>query len=309
MEEINENLAREAVRMNSFNEYIEGSAIKSYESKCDEVRSLAEKRKTAIPEEHRDELDKMVATYCKRLANWINRENACKASCPSILISGAGNFPVRKKEKQNARHDNLMHEYINEIEAIIEKIKYFGYGGFPIKSGDKNAIQQLEEKIAIAEEKQHIMKLRNAYYRKNKTLKGCEGVDDSAAAQFDKEIEKEPSSYKIPYQSFVLTNNNANIKRLRQRLEELIKEKSTDGLEYDTEGLCLKVVENKEIMRLQIIFDDKPSKEIRNLLKSHSFKWAPSQNAWQRQLTNNARFSLKHVLKKLKETKSHEENY
>lgn len=31
MEVINENLAREAVRINSFDEYIEGSATKSYE--------------------------------------------------------------------------------------------------------------------------------------------------------------------------------------------------------------------------------------------------------------------------------------
>lgn len=253
-------------------------------------------------------MDKLVANYCTRLANWINRENACKASCPSILISGAGNFPVRKKEKQNARHDNLMHEYINEIEAIREKIQYFGYGGFPIKSGDKNAVQQLEEKIATAEEKQRVMKLRNAYYRKNKTLKGCEGVEDSTAAKFDIEIEKELDYYKTPYPSFELTNNNANIKRLRQRLEELKKEKSTEGREYDTEGLGLKVVENKEIMRLQLIFDDKPSEEIRKLLKSYSFKWAPSKNAWQRQLTNNARFSLKQVIIQLSEINSHGEN-
>ena len=40
--------------------------------------------------------------------------------------------------------------------------------------------------------------------------------------------------------------------------------------------------------RLQIFFDEKPSDSQRAMLKSNGFKWAPSQDAWQRQLNDNA---------------------
>ena len=39
---------------------------------------------------------------------------------------------------------------------------------------------------------------------------------------------------------------------------------------------------------LQLFFEAKPSEEQRRELQSKGFKWAPSQGAWQRQLTKNA---------------------
>ena len=76
-----------------------------------------------------------------------------------------------------------------------------------------------------------------------------------------------------------------------------VKEKGSSEQEYRT----FKVVENTEAMRYQIIFDGKPEPEIRDLLKGHGFKWAPSQGAWQRQITANGRYALKEVVEKLKE--------
>ncbi len=40
--------------------------------------------------------------------------------------------------------------------------------------------------------------------------------------------------------------------------------------------------------RLQIFFDEKPDKEIREELKGNGFRYAPSAEAWQRQLNDNA---------------------
>lgn len=52
-------------------------------------------------------------------------------------------------------------------------------------------------------------------------------------------------------------------------------------------------------MRLQLFFEEKPEETTRKILKRNGFKWAPSQGAWQRQLTNNAKYSLKIVLETL----------
>ena len=61
------------------------------------------------------------------------------------------------------------------------------------------------------------------------------------------------------------------------------------------------MVENTEKMRLQLFFEGKPEPEVREVLKSNGFKWAPSQGAWQRQLTSNARYALQSVIKRMEE--------
>ena len=60
-----------------------------------------------------------------------------------------------------------------------------------------------------------------------------------------------------------------------------------------------KAIENTEIMRYQIIFDGKSEVKVRELLKSNGFKWAPSQNAWQRQITANGKYAFEKVIKAL----------
>ena len=297
MEKINENLARAAKEANSWSDYIAGSAMAQYNASCERARQLAEERKASVPTDRHDELDRLVERYCERLAKWTNANNANEASCPSVMISGAGNFPVRKKNKQNARRETLMREY-NDISAILDKIENYGVGGFPILAGDADAIEKLKEKIAEAERQQQVMKMRNAYYRKNKTMKGCDGISDALAEQLDASI---PTTwYKVPHAGWELTNNLANIKRMQERVEALEREKNAEASEWDTLGLDIKIVENKEIMRLQVIFDGKPSAIVRNILKSAAFHWLPSQGVWQRQLTDNARYSLRKALEQIK---------
>ena len=58
-------------------------------------------------------------------------------------------------------------------------------------------------------------------------------------------------------------------------------------------------MENTDEMRVQFIFDGKPDEETRSLLKYWGFRWAPSQGAWQRQLTSNGKYAAKEVIKKL----------
>ena len=56
-----------------------------------------------------------------------------------------------------------------------------------------------------------------------------------------------------------------------------------------------KVVANAENNRLQVFFDEIPSAELRQELKSRGFHWARSEGAWQRQLTDNAIYSASRV--------------
>lgn len=53
-------------------------------------------------------------------------------------------------------------------------------------------------------------------------------------------------------------------------------------------------------MRYQITFDGKPEEDVRRILKSYGFKWAPSQKAWQRQITGNGRWAFERAVEELK---------
>ena len=86
------------------------------------------------------------------------------------------------------------------------------------------------------------------------------------------------------YPSYLLTNNNANIRRTRQRIEDLKSQSEYSGWAFPGGRAEINEGEN----RLQLFFEEKPSEEQRRELKSNGFKWAPSQGAWQRQLTKNA---------------------
>ena len=83
-------------------------------------------------------------------------------------------------------------------------------------------------------------------------------------------------------------------------LNEQERKEIAEANEWDTLGLDIKIVENKEIMRLQVIFDGKPSATVRDIMKGAAFHWSPSQGAWQRQLTDNARYSLRKALEQIK---------
>ena len=131
---------------------------------------------------------------------------------------------------------------------------------------------------------QATMKAVNAYYRKHKTLEGCPELTaeqvEKVKASMSQDWRKDP----VPFPSYLLTNNNANIRRVRQRIEELSHKAEFVGWTFPGGEAKVNEAEN----RLQLIFADKPDADTRQALKSEGFKWAPSQGAWQRQLNQNA---------------------
>lgn len=95
------------------------------------------------------------------------------------------------------------------------------------------------------------------------------------------------------FPSYALTNNNATIKRTRERIAALEAEadRAAAGGTEVHEGKGYTLRENTDICRIQFIFDGKPDDDVRSLLKSHGFKWSPREGAWQRLLNGNARVS------------------
>ena len=292
IETINENTARAAWNANHFGDYRAGSCTAEYAAMVAEARKIAENQKKKVPEKYHKKIDNLTAYYERKLAANINQRNSIDASYPSILICGGGNFDNRKKEKQNSRRDSNMQEY-KYIASILQKIKTVGTGG--IMSGDADALDQLRDKLAKLEAHQDHMKQINAYYRKHNSFEGCPGI---SAADAEKLAKYMADFYQHqPFPSWELSNNNANIRRIRDRIEHIEREKSRTAEAITGDGWQL--IEKPEIMRIQFIFDDKPDSDTRATLKRNGFRWAPSEGAWQRTLNNAGRYAAKDVMKQL----------
>ena len=281
---INEEAARRANDMNSFRDYKAGSATAEYRRMVDAATELAERQKQRVDPMYHEKIDRLLETYCRKLAENMNASYSIEARCPSILISGGGNFPVRKKEKQNAARDRNLEEW-NYIQGLLDKIRSVGTGG--ISSDDPQAVEKLEAKLATLEKHQEMMKAANAAIRMKDPAKGDAKLAELGYTPEDIAKLREPDFCgRIGYPAYALQNNNANIRRIRGRIAELKKrtESTPEGWEFDGGRVVVNTTEN----RLQVIFDGKPDADVRTELKGEGFRWAPSQGAWQRQLTDNA---------------------
>lgn len=281
---INEEAARRANDMNSFRDYKAGSATAEYRRMVDAATELAERQKQRVDPMYHEKIDRLLEIYCRKLAENMNASYSIEARCPSILISGGGNFPVRKKEKQNAARDRDLEEW-NYIQGLLDKIRSVGTGG--ISSDDPQAVEKLEAKLATLEKHQEMMKAANAAIRMKDPAKGDAKLAELGYTPEDIAKLRAPDFCgRIGYPAYELQNNNANIRRIRGRIAELKKrtESTPEGWEFDGGRVVVNTAEN----RLQIIFDGKPNADIRTELKGEGFRWAPSQGAWQRQLTDNA---------------------
>ncbi len=280
---INEAGAKRAKEMNSFYDYTPGSATEEYRRCVDEAAALAERQKARVDPMYHEKIDRLLDTYARKLAENMNAGFAIDARVPSILITGGSNFPVRKKEKQNAARDRNMAEW-RQVQGLLDKIRSTGMGG--ISADDSQAVAKLESKLASLESVQEKMKAVNAYYRKHKTLDGCPDISEDEISKLKSGMESSWHLEDKPYPSWALSNNNAEIRRVKERIDTLTRQQELGYAGWDFDGG--RVEANAEDKRLQIIFDDKPDEETRAALKSNGFRWAPSVGAWQRQLNDNA---------------------
>jgi hypothetical protein len=148
-----------------------------------------------------------------------------------------------------------------------------------ISGDDPEAAERYRQKLAELEKAQEHMKAVNKAWRRDKAALIASGLSETESVKLVNERIK-------PCPAWMLSNNNAEIRRVKEKIETL---KKLDGMKAENVKFSGgEIVINLEINRVQFIFDDIPAPEKRKLLKSHGFKWSPSEKAWQRQRTLNA---------------------
>lgn len=291
---INEDTARRANDLRSFSDYKPGSATAGYRAQVAEAADTL-KRVQALcqTDAQRERAEYLFDRYAATLANAINRDNEISTRCPSVMVCGPANFPVRKKEKQIAAWQANAENFA-KAEHYLYLLKHAHQQ--PIKSNDPEAIEALTYKLNRLQAERDRMKATNAYYRQHKTLEGCPDLDPEER----RNIESHWSAgwyTGTPYPPYALQNSLANVKRLQDRLNSLQAARSATHDDEEHDGYTYH--EDAEQMRVKLIFDGKPDDDTRALLKSYGFRWSPRNGAWQRQLTENGKRAARQIMKEL----------
>lgn len=159
-----------------------------------------------------------------------------------------------------------------------------GTGG--ISADDPDAVEKLKKKLEGLQAAQDTMRAANAYYRKHKTLDGCTALSPENIAKLKSSMAENRRLEDKPFLSWQLSNNGAEIRRVKARIEQLTRQRATGYVGWEFDGGTVEA--NQDNNRLQVFFDQKPGEDVRAELKANGFHWSPRAGAWQRQLNDNA---------------------
>lgn len=226
----------------------------------------------------------------------------------SIIPFGQPILIGHHSEKADRNYRKRIHKKMFRFVEESQKAEYWkdrakaAENNRVIYSDDPEAVIKLKERIQEAEKLQEIMKSANCIIRskpKNeRTDEKIKRLMELGLKTFTAEKLFIPDFCgRIGFADYQLTNNNANIRRMKQRLSNLEATSQAETVEVNHDGF--KVVENIEENRVQIIFPGKPSYEIRQILKQNGFRWSPSQGAWQRHLNNAGKWAAQYVTEKI----------
>jgi hypothetical protein len=207
-------------------------------------------------------------------------------------------------EKRHRNHlkkiDNAMRkglEASEKAEYYQQKAASVGTGG--ISSDDPEAITKLKNNLEGLEKQQKAMKEINKIVKsKKKGYETSQKIKDLGEKfPWVKSPERlfEPDfAGRIGFPSYAMTNNNANIRRIRQRITLLESKKNDETKEWRFDGVT--IIDNVDENRLQIRHDSKPPKEVRDKLKRSGFKWSRFHGVWQRHRGNAAKWGAEAAL-------------
>lgn len=193
-----------------------------------------------------------------------------------------GHHSERRHRRDLERIDNNMRK---SVEAS-QKAEYYSQraetllNGTAISSDDPTALEQLQEKAERLQALQDLMKACNKIIKSRKA--DVEKVEALVALGM-----KEATAIallqpdwvgRVGFPSYKLTNNNANLKRVQDRIKHLDRVSKIESQEEEINGVTIKI--SQEDNRVQIFFPGIPAEAVRKELKSSGFRWAPSVGAW-----------------------------
>jgi hypothetical protein len=227
-----------------------------------------------------EEFDRYRAGYRRRALALLRS----KSRCLSWMITGRARFPAERNRKRSEIADRRLTELLDfRTRALAAIRKTLQPELRPIMAGDANAADRLREKIAQAEELQARMKDTNAAIRQHAKagpeaqVTALVGLGHPEARA--RELLRPDFCGRIGFPAYALQNNNANIRRMKDRLDAIEKAKATP--ETVQEGHAARLEDSPADNRVRLFFPDKPAQAVRDKFQANGFRWTPSLGCWQ----------------------------
>ncbi len=253
-----------------------------------------EARQEEKRERYLDRADKATAESDRRFKSSHDRADMIPFGQP-ILV---GHHSEKRHRRDLERINNDMRKSVEASDkADYYKGKAAGVGTGGISSDDPEAVVKLKEKLDGLMKSQETMKACNKIIKSKKTS------DAEKVAALGKLGITEPRGYdllkpdfcgRIGFASYSLTNNNANINRIKKRIASLVRSEQAVDVHRGCDGYDYRECTTGN--RVMFEFDGKPEEKIRTILKRNGFKWSPSRTAWVRMLNNAGRYAAQQVM-------------
>lgn len=307
IDDINQDTARQAFSATSFSPEKRGELYRQdYVNHMQGVKETFARWATA---ENAAAMSQDLEAYRQKYVQLLTAYLHAHSRVMSPMITGPANFPTRTNTKRSNTADKRRAELLLWSQKRLDKLRRKYDPRYierrPIMTGDADALDRLRQKLAALEAYHQQMKAMNKIVknprfkqlpREEQTQKLIEehGYKPETAHQLT-----EPDfmgSIGVP--AYRLTNNAAEIRRIKSRITEL-ERLQTQETSSEARADGIEIERDPDAARIRLIFPDKPDQATRTLLKQHGFRWAPSLGAWQRQLNSNGETALRAVLSKI----------
>lgn len=241
-----------------------------------------------------EEFARYRAGYCKRYHAYLHSSSRCVSS----FIAGPSNFPAARMNKRADIAHKRLSEFLDfraRAKAAIRRVLRPDLA--PIYASDSNALERLEAKLTRAEALQVRMRATNATIRR--MAKDGQPAQIAALLQMGyglgsaTRLLQPDFCGRIGFADYELTNNGANIRRMKARVEQITRLQATPAQEL--EGENARFEDAPQDNRVRLWFAGKPSEDIRTDLKRNGFRWTPSLGCWQAFRNFNAMHTAKRI--------------
>ncbi|CAN7658451.1 DUF3560 domain-containing protein [Acidovorax sp. LjRoot129] len=189
-------------------------------------------------------------------------------------------------------------DLLDQAKEARSQVQAVGIG---ISSDDPDALVKLRDQLLHARKSQDLMTAANKQIRKHKgnTDAAIAALVEAGMTEINaREALKPDFMGRVGFPSYALSNNNANMRRIELRIKEIERNLQAQDVERKlASGVTYR--EDVALNRVMLHFGHKPDQATREVLKRNGFRWAPSNEAWQRQLNNAGRWGAKSVIEAL----------
>jgi hypothetical protein len=235
-----------------------------------------------------DKLDAELARYREGFKSRYKRWLYAHASVVSWFIAGPSKFPAARMNKRSRTADKRLAE-VSDFRARARRgiLRALRPDLAPIRPNDADAVERYQKELSELEYAQARMVAANKTIKKH-AKKGLEAqiialINEGFSPAQASKLMSPDFMGGIGFARYALSNNNANIRRVRLRIQvmEAYKEKAKGGDIEEQHGLC-RIVQCFAENRVRIFTPGKPEYNIRTAFKKRGFIYSGKNNAWQR---------------------------